>query len=287
MNTDTKTRSAADAPAVAPSGSLPATSEQRRELAEAGPRERSILEILAAASANPDVDAAKMRELMDLRDREEARLARLAYIRALAAMKPELPVIDRKGKIEVREKTASGKRDGEIQQSTGFARWEDIDEAITPILVKHGFALSFRAGVAQDGKVTITGILSHEAGHSEETTITLPHDSSGSKNPVQAVGSSLTYGKRYAATFLLNIRTKGEDDDGAEAGADEPIGDDQIQTIMELLNRDGMDKDRFCTTIGVDSIPDIKRKNYPAVITKINEVSLQRARKAKLEGGKS
>lgn len=239
----------------------------------------SMLAVIASAAADPNVNVEKMERLLAMRDREQARIARLAYIKALSAMKPELPVIDRRGKIEVREKDAYGKRTGDVQQSTPFARWEDIDEAITPILVKHGFALSFRSGVAQDGKIAITTILSHEEGHSEETTITLPHDSSGSKNPVQAVGSSLSYGKRYGATFLLNIRTKGEDDDGEEGGADECIGDDQIKTIFELLNRDGMDKDKFCAAIKVGSIPDIKRKDYNAAITKINEVSLARARK--------
>jgi hypothetical protein len=50
--------------------------------------------------------------------------------------------------------------------------------------------------------------------------MTLPLDTSGSKNNVQAVGSSTSYGKRYTATLLLNIRTKGEDDDG-HAGGDQ------------------------------------------------------------------
>ncbi len=52
--------------------------------------------------------------------------------REAAEMKPLLPVIDRKGRIEIRAKDAAGCRSGAIQQSTAFARWEDIDEAITP-----------------------------------------------------------------------------------------------------------------------------------------------------------
>jgi hypothetical protein len=45
----------------------------------------------------------------------------------------------------------------------------------------------------------------------------LPHDSTGSKNAVQAVGSSTSYGKRYTACALLNITSRGEDDDGETA----------------------------------------------------------------------
>lgn len=57
-------------------------------------------------------------------------------------------------------------------------------------------------------------MLSHRAGHREVTSIVLPVDTSGSKNGVQAVASSVSYGKRYTAGLLLNITTTGEDDDG-------------------------------------------------------------------------
>ncbi|WP_122221652.1 phosphoadenosine phosphosulfate reductase family protein [Pseudomonas syringae group genomosp. 3] len=48
----------------------------------------------------------------------------------------------------------------------------------------------------------------------EATSIVLPVDATGSKNGVQAVASSVSYGKRYTAGLLLNITTTGEDDDG-------------------------------------------------------------------------
>lgn len=242
------------------------------------PSENTLLAVIERAAVNPNVDVDKLERLIALAKEQRKEDARVAYVRAMKSLKRDLPTIDRKGRIIVREKTSSGKRDGDIQQDTAFARWEDIDEAITPILEQHGFVLTFRTGVAPDGKVTVTGVLTHDAGHFEETMVSLPHDSSGSKNPVQAVGSAFSYGKRYAATMLLNIRTKGEDDDGGAAGADDPISDDQIQTIKDLLKRDEMDEVKFCKVWGVEMIPDIKRKDYKKVITKINEVSLQKSR---------
>jgi hypothetical protein len=123
-------------------------------------------------------------------------------------MQPKLPVVGERGGIK--------NNNGQVQST--YALWEDINDAIRPLLAEHGFALSFKVGQAQDGKITITGILSHREGHQEETTLTLVHDSSGSKNSVQAVGSSVSYGKRYTAMALLNITTRGEDDDGKAAG---------------------------------------------------------------------
>lgn len=247
-----------------------AISERKDSLPTEASEPVNLLALVARLAQDPTVDADKMERLMMLQERLEDRQAKAAYTQAMVAMKPKLPVIDRKGRIEVREKTNTGKRDGDITQSTAFARWEDIDEAITPILTAHGFVLTFKTGTAQDGKVTVTGILSHAQGHSEETMITLPHDSSGSKNAVQAVGSTFSYGKRYTATALLNIRTKGEDDDGKRGGDPEPLTDDEIEKIFELIKRTKTDTAKFCKYIGVESVPDITRKDFGRALEMLN-----------------
>jgi hypothetical protein len=236
----------------------------------------SLMEIISRAASDPNTDVDKLERLMAMAERLEARNAKAAYLAALVKMKPELPVIDRKGRIEVRKKGASGDRDGEVQQSTAFARWEDIDEKITPILEKHGFVLTFRCGTAPDGKVTVTGVLGHEAGHTEETTMALPHDSTGSKNAVQAVGSSTSYGKRYTASLLLNIRTKGEDDDGKRGGDPGTVTEEQAERLLELLTKDKADVPGFCKYIGtklgipINNVLDIPAKDYSRAVEIIN-----------------
>ena len=59
-----------------------------------------------------------------------------------------------------------------------------------------------------------------QAGHKEEAELVLPADVSGGKNPVQAVGSSLSYGQRYVTKLLLNLASRrlDEDDDARSAG---------------------------------------------------------------------
>jgi hypothetical protein len=165
-----------------------------------------LLEVIARAARDPNVDIDKMERLLEMQERVLSRQAREAYATALAELQPRLPVISERGKILNKDKQV---------QST-YAYWEDVNESIRPLLAEHGFSLSFRTG--RNGQdVTVTGVLAHREGHSEETTITLPSDGSGSKNAVQAVGSSTSYGKRYTAFALLNITSKGEDDDGATA----------------------------------------------------------------------
>jgi hypothetical protein len=217
----------------------------------------AIFQIIERAALNPNVDIDKMERLMAMHERMTATKAKAAYSAALARMQVELPVIDRKGKITIRDKSDAKN----VIQSTPYALWEDINEAIKPVLAKHGFALSFRTGLAGDGKLTVTGILSHEDGHQEETTMVLPHDSTGSKNAVQAVGSTTSYGKRYTAGALLNLTSRGEDDDGKSGGGG-MITEAQAAEIRALIEETGTDIAKFCDFLKVEAIPEIPASEF-------------------------
>lgn len=172
-------------------------------VAKIEPEPQSLLEVIARAARDPNVDIDKMERLLQMQERVHARNAREAYAEALAELQPLLPVISERGKIL--------NNNNEVQST--YAYWEDVNEHIRTLLSEHGFSLSFRTG--RDGDlVTVTGVLAHRMGHSEETTLALPADISGKKNAVQSIASSLSYGKRYTAFMLLNVTTKGEDDDG-------------------------------------------------------------------------
>lgn len=240
-----------------------ATKQGAGEIAVAEVQDYSagLLAVIERATRDTSVDIDKMERLMAMYERAQERNAKLAFLDAKLAMKPKLPHIDRRGRIILREKTASGKRDGEIIQDTGFARFEDIHEAVMPILHEHGFDLDYRNGLAPDGKVRVTTILSHVAGHQEETHFDLPHDTSGSKNAVQAIGSSTSYGQRYGTVSILNLRIAGADDDGAKA-VPGSISDDQIVTITALMQEVGADKVRFLKYMGVKSVEDIAAERY-------------------------
>jgi hypothetical protein len=183
------------------------TQVDEQGVAPVQPDASAIVQMIERAVLDPRVDIDKMERLLAMQERVMERSARTSFNAALATMQPRLPVIGERGEI----KNTGGK-----VQST-FALWEDINDAIRPLLAEHGFALTFRTGRA-NGNPTVTGVLSHREGHSEETTLELPLDTSGSKNNVQGIGSSTSYGKRYTACALLNITTRGEDDGGQSAG---------------------------------------------------------------------
>lgn len=176
-----------------------------------------IIQVIERAAMNPDVDIDKFERLMAMSERMQAKQAESLFASALAEMQAELPSVAERGGIKDRH--------GNVQST--YALWEDINEAIKPVLKRHGFALSFRTDFSNG--ITITGVLSHRGGHREQTSIALPSDTSGSKNSVQAIGSSVSYGKRYTAGALLNLTSHGEDDDG-QGGASPVAG-----AVAEML----------------------------------------------------
>lgn len=178
----------------------------------------TILSVIQRAAADPQCDIEKMERLMAMHERMQSRNAETAFNAAMAEMQIELPSIAERGK------TNNGK----------YATLEDINDVVKPIMQKHGFALSFRVEHVQNG-IKVTGVLMHRAGHREETTILLPSDTSGSKNAVQAVGSSVSYGKRYVMNAMLNITTRGEDDDGNAAAPKRTVTAAQAAQLAGLL----------------------------------------------------
>lgn len=179
----------------------------------------TILSVIQRAAADPACDIEKMERLMAMHERMQSRQAETEFSKAMAEMQCEIPSIAERGKGH-----------GTIK----YATLEDINDVMKPIMQRFGFAISFKV-VHEASGVSVTGILMHRAGHREETTMLLPSDTSGSKNAVQAVGSSTSYGKRYVMCALLNITTRGEDDDGNSAAPVATVTPAQAKQLVALL----------------------------------------------------
>ncbi len=212
-----------------------------------------VMDLIAVATRSADVDVDKMARLLELRDKELARRAELAYSRAYARMQAKLPVIGERGEIL--------NKSGKVQSK--YALWEDINEAIKPVLTKHGFSLSFRVNTA-DSVIRVTAVLQHKEGHSEETTVNLPVDVSDYRNPVQSTGSSISYGKRYSAAAILNLVSKDgleTDDDGQAAGL-KVISKEQFKELMELIGETNTDVEAFCRYMGVEAVIGLREDQF-------------------------
>jgi len=86
-----------------------------------------------------------------------------------------------------------------------------------PHLAKHGLAVTQFMGM-YEGKQSLTTMLTHSSGQYISDEVQLPeavlHGSSG-KNPVQVLGSAITYVRRYNYAAIIGMAQ--EDDDGCAA----------------------------------------------------------------------
>lgn len=179
----------------------------------------TMLQVIQSMATNPACDIEKLERLMAMHERMQSKNAQTEFNAALASMQCDIPSIAERG---------------EGHNKKTYATLEDINDVIKPIMQRYGFAMSFKVEHTAAG-INVTGILMHRAGHREETTMLLPSDTSGGKNAVQAVASSVSYGKRYVMCAMLNISTRGEDDDGYAAAPTATITEQQAKSIRALL----------------------------------------------------
>lgn len=164
----------------------------------------NMLSIIAQAAADPRVDVIKMTALLDLQEKLLNREAQSEFNRALARMNTDDLRVHKNGLVSL----------GPGKPSYKFAKWEDMDRVIRPLMQENGFTLSFDTTTTATGGLVVIGELLHEGGHSRTARIPLALDTGPGRNALQAMGSTVSYGKRYVTEMLLNIVREDEDDDG-------------------------------------------------------------------------
>lgn len=204
-----------------------------------------------AVSSNAGVEV--ISKLMDLQDRWQASHARRSFDEAMAAAKAEIPVIMKNREVDF---TSSKGR-------TNY-RHEDLAEiarTVDPILTKHGLSYRFRTTSQPNEPVSVTCIVSHCHGHSEENTLSAGRDESGNKNSIQAVGSTITYLQRYTLKAALGLAAS-NDDDGSASEKPAFITSDQLQRIIALADEVKADKERFCKYLKIGSLAEILASDF-------------------------
>jgi hypothetical protein len=110
----------------------------------------------------------------------------------------------------------------------------------------------------------------------------LPADTSGSKNSIQAIGSTISYAKRYTVTMLLNIVTVGQDDNAVAACQITKDQEEQIITMVEACELTESEKVKFSEYIGVPTISEIQAARYNDVMEVLRKkISLKHKKRTK------
>jgi ERF superfamily len=232
----------------------------------------NMLAILARAAADPQCQPEKMRVLLDMHKEIEAEAARMAFFQAFGKMQEELPIINKDGRIEVEgratAKTVAGRKD----RAQLYSTFSNIFKIVKPIARKHGFTIWFEPGIGADERLTMRTHLDHDKGHGISCIIPLPLETSGAKNNVQGVGSSISYGKRYgliAVCAIISEAPEDKDDDAkavsatkSEPKADPKITQAQADSLIELMESCGVSREAFLGKYEIAAVADLLAKRH-------------------------
>lgn len=199
-----------------------------------------LMAVIARAAADDNVNVEKMERLFALKERMDQQERERLFADALARIQAAAPRITQHGRTD----------------KAKFAKLEDIDFAMRPLMASEGFALSFDTEQA-DGKVMMVGRLSHRAGHHEEKRLILPVDKGPGRNDIQAMGSTVSYGRRYLTKMFFNIIEVGEDNNGAGSPA-QKISQKQADELNDLLTEiGGNERAKLLKWAGVEKLADV------------------------------
>lgn len=185
-------------------------------------------------------------KMMDLQIKLEERESKKAFVKAMADFKKKPLEILKDKKVSFQ--TSKGKTEYD------HASLANVVNTISAELGNHGLSASWETD--QTSGIKVTCILTHSGGHSEKVSLTAEPDTSGVKNQIQAIASTVSYLERYTLLAITGLTTKDMDNDGQEAAGGE----------ISLLEQWGIKCDEAGTAAtAVDEIAKWWKTNSPAI----------------------
>ena len=217
-----------------------------------------LLAVIERLATNPQLNVDVFERLLNARRFEEDRAAMRAFNVAMSQAKGEISPV-----LKTRDVDDPSKREGGARTKYRYESFADVARVVDPVFAAHGLSYRFRISQKVD-QVTVTCIVSHADGYSEETSpleTKVDPGSTGMSN-VQALGSALTYLQRYSLRAAIGLAA-GVDDDGRGAGGTSPrIDANQANELRTLIDQTGRSETTLLKLVGVDDIIDMTTDQF-------------------------
>lgn len=233
------------------------SAEANTQLATLQPPEQMNPIMLLQIAVQRGIDAEQLKLLMELQREWKADNARDAFITAMNGFRAKALKI-------VKTKAVSFGN-----TSYKHATLANIVEVAAPALSEHG--LSHRWETKQEGGnglITVTCIITHQAGHSEQTSLSAAPDSSGGKNAIQGVGSAVSYLQRYTFMAITGLAAQDQDDDARPV---ERVSEEQAANLEALLTEVGANREKFLGYFRIAAIGDLAAKEYGNAVKQLEK----------------
>src|SRR5215471_14027174 len=179
----------------------------------------AMVSMIERMAKDPAVDVDKMARILEMRFQLQQALTE--FNNALAEAQAEMEPV---------------RKDAQNPQTRSkYATFYALDEAVRPVYTEQGLTVSFDTDPANSrpGEVLVLAYVSKGA-FTRTYKIMMPADGIGAKGGMvmtktHAMGSAVTYGRRYLLSAIFNIATSDSDDDGNAAGRRAPAA---AQNVM-------------------------------------------------------
>lgn len=212
---------------------------------------------LLQIAVKQDADIDKMKQLMDMQERWEAKEAKKAYVLAMSNFRANCPMIER---------TKEG-------HQSKFAGLAETIEQIKSLMADNGLSHSWKMDQDKEGQlITVTCCVTHVFGHTECTSLSAGPDDSGNKIAIQAMASTISYLERYTLFGLLGLASAEMDDDGQAAGGSqkqEYITEQQAADLRALMEEIGVEEEKFLKVFKLESLDGIYAEKYDDAVKRI------------------
>lgn len=186
-----------------------------------------LLQLAVEREGSIDVIERLAKLQTEMLDRE----ARIAYIGAFEEFKRNAPSIVKDAAITVKDEVRGR-----------YAKLDQVCDKLIPALLSVGITHRWQTESTADGRISVTCFLRHRLGHEERgSNLVGPPDQSGSKNPVQAIGSTTAYFERYTLVASCGIAVKDQDKNGGNKAGGIPENE-QVAQIDNIANASNLDE---------------------------------------------
>lgn len=201
---------------------------------------------MLAIAVQQNADLSKLEKLMDLERQWKKDRAREAYYQALAEFK-KVPIKVVKDKLNK-------------QYNSKYAGLGNMVNTVNAAMAP--FGLNARWDIKQEGgTITVSCILSHTLGHSEQVPMTGVPDNSGSKNELQKIKSTITYLESATYQAVTGVVATDEGDDDGN-GATTRITEEQAADIQSLIDEVKANKTMFLKYFKIEKIEELAASAY-------------------------
>lgn len=203
--------------------------------------------MIHALLERPDIDLDKLEKFYALQQKYEDNEARKAFHKSMARFVSLVPEIHKNRLASFKTKTGHTEYE--------WADLAGIIHAIKSPEEECGLSHHWEVEQLDGGLIKVTCFVTHELGYQKHTSLQNSRDESGSKNNIQAMGSTIEYLKRYTLKMLLGLADAEADNDGHTEV--KMITEHDAANIEALISEVSADKSAFLKYMGVSSVMEI------------------------------